>query len=150
MVELHFFPGHLCGSQRVKIAYYILFWGGEPGLSLLRTLFWAMGRGWWLRHVPTTLGCFWVYTRNIAHVRPRRKNVSKNENRKEWDWAKLFTPFDVSTSWSFDVVVCQNRIKNGRVIQMQSWGKGGVLAYFGLKIGYCGHIFCFSHHLHLY
>ena len=24
---------------------------------------------------------------------------------------------------------------------IQSWGKSGVLAYFGLKIGYFGHIF---------
>ena len=33
----------------------------------------------------------------------------------------------------FDVVGCQNRIKNGRVMPNQSWGKSGVLAYFGLK-----------------
>ena len=41
----------------------------------------------------------------------------------------------------FDVVRCQNRIKNGRVIPIQSWDKSGVLAYFGLKIGYFGHNF---------
>ena len=40
----------------------------------------------------------------------------------------------------FDVVGCQNRIKNGRGMHIQSWGKGGVRAYFGLKIGYFGHI----------
>ena len=32
-------------------------------------------------------------------------------------------------------------LKNGRVIPIQSWGKSGVLAYFGLKIGYFGHIY---------
>ena len=37
--------------------------------------------------------------------------------------------------------LCQNRIKNGRVVPIQSWGKSCVLAYFGLKIGYFGHIF---------
>ena len=35
----------------------------------------------------------------------------------------------------------QNRIKNGRVMPIQSWGKSGFLAYFGPKIGHFGLIF---------
>ena len=55
----------------------------------------------------------------------------------------------------FGVVGCQNRMKDGQVMPIQSWGKSGVLAYFWLKIGYSGHIFwdmnfkvqiCFAHH----
>ena len=41
----------------------------------------------------------------------------------------------------FGVVGCQNQIKNGRVMPIESWGKSGVLAYFWLKIGYSDHIF---------
>ena len=44
-------------------------------------------------------------------------------------------------AYHFGVVGCQNRIKNGRVMPIESWGKSGVLAYFWLKIGYVGHIF---------
>ena len=32
-------------------------------------------------------------------------------------------------------------MKNDRVLQIQNWGKSGVLAYFGPKIGHFGHIF---------
>ena len=31
--------------------------------------------------------------------------------------------------------------KNGWVMPFQSWDKSGVLAYFGQKIGYFGHVF---------
>ena len=51
------------------------------------------------------------------------------------------TPFDSSQrADNFDVVGCQNRIKNYRVMPIQNWGKSGVLAYFGQQIGYFGHI----------
>ena len=80
------------------------------GLSIVKTRFWPLVWGWWPRHVPTTWGWFWVHVRNTAHVRPWSKNGSKADH--------------------FDVVGCQNRIKNGRVIPIESWGKSGVLAYF--------------------
>ena len=60
----------------------------------------------------------------------RAKNGSKTKNLKICDRA-----------YHFGVVGCQNRIKNGRVMPIESWGKSGVLAYFWLKIGYVGHIF---------
>ena len=56
--------------------------------------------------------------------------------------AKLFTPFDSSRRADhFDVVGCQNRIKIGWVMLIQSWGKSGELANFGLQIGYFGNIY---------
>ena len=39
------------------------------------------------------------------------------------------------------VVERQNRIKSDRIMPIQSWGKSGVLVYFGPKIGHSGHIF---------
>ena len=55
---------------------------------------------------------------------------------------QLLTPFDLSRRADhFDLVGCQNRIRNSRVMPIQSWGKSGILAYFGLRIGYFGHIY---------
>ena len=44
-------------------------------------------------------------------------------------------------SLHFRVDERQNRIKNGRVMPIRSWGKSGVPANIGAKIGYFGHIF---------
>ena len=41
----------------------------------------------------------------------------------------------------FGVVGFQNRVKNGRIMPIESWGNSGVLAYLWQKIGYFGHIF---------
>ena len=41
----------------------------------------------------------------------------------------------------FCVVERQNRIKNGQVMPIQSWGKSGVLAYFVPKISHFGQLF---------
>ena len=67
---------------------------------------------------------------------------TKTENFKGSYGAKRLVPFD-SSWWAdhVDVVGCQNRIKNVRVMPIQSWGKSGILAYFRLKIGYFCHIY---------
>ena len=53
----------------------------------------------------------------------------------------VYTIWFVSTSWSFWCGRMSKSDKNGKVMPIQSWGKSGVLAYFGLQIGYFGHIF---------
>ena len=47
-------------------------------------------------------------------------------------------------SFCFTTSHCISQDKHwiyGRVLSIQSWDKSGVLAYFGLKIGYFGHIY---------
>ena len=57
-----------------------------------------------------------------------------------WDGAWLFALF--ASSWQagrFDVIRCRNRMENGWVVHVRGWG--GVLAYFGLRVGCFGRIF---------
>ena len=71
-----------------------------------------------------------------AHCWPRSNKWSKNNT------TECLAPFDSSRRADhFFVVECQNRIKDHRVMPIQSWGKSGVLAYFGPKIGHFKHIF---------
>ena len=73
---------------------------------------------------------------------PGEKVGQNSKTFKKWARAQLLSPFDSSRRLDhFDVVGCQNRTKNGRVMPIQSWGKSGFLAYFGRIIGNFGHIY---------
>ena len=99
---------------------------------------WTLDNG----HIPTTWRWSWVYTSNTAHVRGLGEKRVKILKLKESYRAKLLAPFDSSRRADlFNVFGYQNRLKNGRVMPIQSLGKSGFLAYFGLKVGYFGHIY---------
>ena len=68
--------------------------GGGTGLSLLKTLFWAMGWGDGLEMYPQLEGGFGSMRAMLPMWGFGAKNGAKTKSYTECDRAKLLTPFD--------------------------------------------------------
>ena len=89
-------------SHKHKYAWQLQFWYKS----------WRVRAG----HVPTFLGWFWVRVHNFAHVRPRSKNVAKNQNL---DKILNVSSFDLSRKNKQFKKQYQDRMKSKRVMPIR-------------------------------